>query len=998
MAQYDGSIRINTQINTQNASSQLMSLENRIVKTADKIASLRSKMDALKDAKIPTQEYKNISAQIQKAELEFNKLLEKQEQMQREGKNNGVAWDKLNTKMDEVGNTIQYAKGELQELIDTGKAFTLGSGTQEYTNLGQQLEYIENDYSTLIQRRNEFMQRHNIQAGGYERLKAALEELQGKITRIIHPIESMKSSFASMTASIKERVAGIAASIINGIVHPFQTMKNIASKTIGSTSKLLSNMASAAKKAGNAIAKVASSMSMFGKSAKKSNNMLQYGFRSILKYGLGIRSLYALINKFRTAVKEGFGNLAQYSESVNTALSSLKSALTQLKNSLATAFAPILTAIAPALTTLINLVSKAATAVGMLIAALTGQKMFTKATAVQEKYADSLSGTAKSAKSANKQLSSLDKLNNLTSGNTGGGGGAGSGISAEDMFEDVQIDDRFKHIVQWLKSMWENADFTELGTVIGAKIKNGLDSIDWSPIKATAQKIGKSIGTLINGFVEVGGLGASIGKTIGEAINTGIAGINAFLDNTHWDSVGIFIGEGLNGIVNTVDWEGIGHLFAAKWNAIFETIGNIATTFDWSNFGLQLATSVNTFITDFDWAENGARLGELAKGLLDSIISFLENTDWQALGNGIADFISNIDWSGVLERLAEGIGAALGGLATLLWELIEDAWNSVVDWWEETAFEDGEFTITGLLDGILEGIKGIGTWIYEHIFKPFVDGFKKAFDINSPSKVMEEMGTYIIQGLLDGISSLVENVTNTWESMKKTAVETWKSVQESLADTWENIKTYAGDKWDSIKENLSGVWDSMRSTVENVWDSISSKITGEIDVIKDKIDEFIGKVRDAIQSVKDFFSSGFDKVGSAVSGFFSGDSGSNANTYSMRAISSPYAANPAFSTLNTAPIPKLATGAVIPANREFLAVLGDQKHGTNIEAPLDTIKDANKEAFLEVLSKLGVTGNSGRNSGEERFVFQIDGNTFFEITRKYAREYFNRTGRSPYPI
>ena len=60
MAQYDGSIRINTQINTRGASAQLMTLENRIVKTADKIASLRAKMDALKDAQIPTQEYQGL--------------------------------------------------------------------------------------------------------------------------------------------------------------------------------------------------------------------------------------------------------------------------------------------------------------------------------------------------------------------------------------------------------------------------------------------------------------------------------------------------------------------------------------------------------------------------------------------------------------------------------------------------------------------------------------------------------------------------------------------------------------------------------------------------------------------------------------------------------------------------------------------------------------------------------------------------------------------------
>lgn len=42
-------------------------------------------------------------------------------------------------------------------------------------------------------------------------------------------------------------------------------------------------------------------------------------------------------------------------------------------------------------------------------------------------------------------------------------------------------------------------------------------------------------------------------------------------------------------------------------------------------------------------------------------------------------------------------------------------------------------------------------------------------------------------------------------------------------------------------------------------------------------------------------------------------------------------------------IPRLAQGAVIPANREFLAVLGDQKRGTNIEAPADLIRQIVRE-------------------------------------------------------
>ena len=75
--------------------------------------------------------------------------------------------------------------------------------------------------------------------------------------------------------------------------------------------------------------------------------------------------------------------------------------------------------------------------------------------------------------------------------------------------------------------MWENSDFYELGKFLGEKLKSALDNIPWDEIKETARKIGKSIATLINGFVEVEGLGYSIGKTLIEAINT----VFEFVDN-----------------------------------------------------------------------------------------------------------------------------------------------------------------------------------------------------------------------------------------------------------------------------------------------------------------------------------------------------------------------------------------------------------------------------------------------------------------------------------
>ena len=103
------------------------------------------------------------------------------------------------------------------------------------------------------------------------------------------------------------------------------------------------------------------------------------GFKNLLRYGLGVRSVFALINKLRRALIAGFGDLAQVSDPFNNAMSSIMNALANLKSSFAAAFAPIVQYVAPVLTLFINMIAKAVDAIGMLIAALTGQKTYIKA-------------------------------------------------------------------------------------------------------------------------------------------------------------------------------------------------------------------------------------------------------------------------------------------------------------------------------------------------------------------------------------------------------------------------------------------------------------------------------------------------------------------------------------------------------------------------------------------------------------------------------------------
>lgn len=183
--------------------------------------------------------------------------------------------------------------------------------------------------------------------------------------------------------------------------------------------------------------------------------------------------------------------------------------------------------------------------------------------------------------------------------------------------------------------------------------------------------------------------------------------------------------------------------------------------------------------------------------------------------------------------------------------------------------------------------------------------------------------------------------------------------------------------WDTVKAVASKVWDG----IKQVWGNVSSW--------------FKTKVLDPL-------SKGFKGVVNSIIGFLNGMisglcSGINA---AIRAINKLNITVPDWvpgiggkkfgfnlQTVSTPQIPYLAKGAVIPPNAPFLAMLGDQKHGTNIEAPLSTIE----EAVERVMSRHGGTS-------DERIVvlltqileavlgIEIDGATLSKAIDNYRRK------------
>lgn len=246
----------------------------------------------------------------------------------------------------------------------------------------------------------------------------------------------------------------------------------------------------------------------------------------------------------------------------------------------------------------------------------------------------------------------------------------------------------------------------------------------------------------------------------------------------------------LNGFIEAVNWGLVGETFAHGLNTAIYAAYTFVTTFDWKQFGQAIADGINGFVHTFDAAKLAQTISEYVKGILDVFIQAVENTDWKKIGEKVKEYIVNIDYAGIADRLAEGLGAAVAPALLFAWGLIEDAWSGVVKWWHDTAYEDGKFTIKGLLEGILDALSNIASWINDHIFRPILDGFQKAFGIHSPSTVMKEQGRFTMEGFLNGL------------------VEFWPSVISWFQSLPGKIKSALGSLWDigrtAISDFVSG--------------------------------------------------------------------------------------------------------------------------------------------------------------------------------------------------
>lgn len=235
MASYDAEIRVSTKVET----SQMQKLQIQIDKAVNKVDTLTKKYDELKNKKIPTQEYLDVQKQIDETRARLNKLLEDKEKFK--GSKRSTKWLNMESEIEELRNSLPYMEGELQDLVDTGKDFTIGASSDEINKAANNLSLAKSELKMLVKKQEELGQKTERTSGKVKSLASRFKNLVlgvfifNQISRGFNAmITSMKDGFKNLAQYSKNYNAQMSAlksssaQLKNGLATAFSPIVTMA--------------------------------------------------------------------------------------------------------------------------------------------------------------------------------------------------------------------------------------------------------------------------------------------------------------------------------------------------------------------------------------------------------------------------------------------------------------------------------------------------------------------------------------------------------------------------------------------------------------------------------------------------------------------------------------------------------------------------------------------------------------------------------------------------
>ena len=413
----------------------------------------------------------------------------------------------------------------------------------------------------------------------------------------------------------------------------------------------------------------------------------------------------------------------------------------------------------------------------------------------------------------------------------------------------------------------------------------------------------------------------------------------------------------IKALVSSGDWGGLADLLSEKTVNILNNIANGIRNIPWTDIG----KVISDFITNIDFSGIFVGLvsifGEALLGFQDLILAidwglffknfgdgirdaFLKINDyilqirWSEIGQKLADSFNNVDWGGIGSAILTGIWNVLAGLVDLFLAIdwsqvgttISDAvheWiNTVIDLFLQTDWAQLGVDIADAIFDFIEGvdwlklgadiIKGLAIGLASAIgliigfFAELLDRILNFFGIHSPSTVFADIGIYFMKGMLNGINSLKNSILQVFKDI-------WSGIQKIFGNVTSWFKNKFTDAWTAVK--------NVFSTGGRIFDGIKEGI----------LSGFTSVVNGIISGINKVVSVPFNGINNTLSKIRNVDILGNKPFKGL------------VNTISVPKIPMLAKGAVIPPNAKFLAMLGDQTKGKNLEGPEDLFRKIVRE-------------------------------------------------------
>lgn len=536
-----------------------------------------------------------------------------------------------------------------------------------------------------------------------------------------------------------------------------------------------------------------------GKSASAGNTGLEKMVRSIRNIGVVSLGMRVVGGIFRGV----FGELQGIISSYISQNDELSATISNMKAQLGQALAPAINAVISVMRRLMPVIQTIASVINGIFTTLFG-KVKTTTSGVKSSAAAAKTA-ASTAASAAKQLDlySFDQINRQSddSQDSGADDAGIDGFDPESLF-DLTPPKWLNGVLDWINQMkaaFKAGDWEGLGRIFGEGINKAVDAIN-------AVDIGKKVGTFVNNLFTT--------------LNSALATIDFF-------AIGKKVGEFFTSGVQAINW-----------NTVGETIGRALTA---------LPSVLVGFIQNTNWGLIGQSLSNLLGSAMNTVGEWIRSVDWIRIGDSVWQFICGIDFGFIAQGFFDFLGSALRAGVEIITGFISGIVNDIKEFFAKRIEECGGNVAEGFLKGLFDGLCNLGEWIYENIVNPFFTALCSGFGIHSPSTVMHEHGSNVIQGFFNGILETLGNIGD-WISqhivmpflecfsslfglseegsvLKTSGMTLIQGLLDGISETWETVDTYLESKIDGLQQRMIQGWERIKSSTTSSWTMIISSVS-----------------------------------------------------------------------------------------------------------------------------------------------------------------------------